>query len=136
MATIQDIRAREIIDSGGNPTVEADVMIDSGVVARAAVPSAGPIAGLGNRTPARPIAQTPLPSISPALADKLTALAAQSAAPIPKTAEPTKPKANEETDARERISPQAAIPPAQVPHRMIDTLERYERMKAASVRGG
>ena len=39
MATIQDIRAREIIDSRGNPTVEADVMIDSGVVARAAVPS-------------------------------------------------------------------------------------------------
>ena len=32
MATIQDIRAREIIDPRGNPTVEADVMIDSGVV--------------------------------------------------------------------------------------------------------
>ena len=39
MATIQDIRAREIIDSRGNPTVEADVMIETGVVARAAVPS-------------------------------------------------------------------------------------------------
>lgn len=39
MATIQDIRAREIIDSRGNPTVEADVILDSGVMGRAAVPS-------------------------------------------------------------------------------------------------
>src|SRR5215510_4234678 len=34
-----DIRGREIIDSRGNPTVEADVILDSGVVGRAAVPS-------------------------------------------------------------------------------------------------
>ena len=39
MSTIVDIQAREILDSRGNPTVEADVFLDSGVVGRAAVPS-------------------------------------------------------------------------------------------------
>lgn len=39
MATIVDIRAREIIDSRGNPTVEVDVELESGVIGRAAVPS-------------------------------------------------------------------------------------------------
>jgi len=39
MPTITDIRAREILDSRGNPTVEADVILDSGTVGRAAVPS-------------------------------------------------------------------------------------------------
>ena len=39
MSQIKDIRGREIIDSRGNPTVEADVVLDSGVVGRAAVPS-------------------------------------------------------------------------------------------------
>ena len=39
MSKIVDIRGREIIDSRGNPTVEADVVLDSGVVGRAAVPS-------------------------------------------------------------------------------------------------
>jgi enolase len=39
MSRITDIRGREIIDSRGNPTVEADVVLDSGVVGRAAVPS-------------------------------------------------------------------------------------------------
>ncbi len=39
MTTIVDIRAREIIDSRGNPTVEVDVELESGVVGRAAVPS-------------------------------------------------------------------------------------------------
>ena len=38
-ATIIDIQAREILDSRGNPTVEADVILDSGVMGRAAVPS-------------------------------------------------------------------------------------------------
>ena len=36
---IADIRGREIIDSRGNPTVEADVILDSGAFGRAAVPS-------------------------------------------------------------------------------------------------
>ncbi|MFP4674646.1 MAG: phosphopyruvate hydratase [Opitutales bacterium] len=36
---IADIHAREIIDSRGNPTVEAEVELDSGVIARASVPS-------------------------------------------------------------------------------------------------
>jgi len=39
MTTIVDIVAREILDSRGNPTVEVDVMLESGVVGRAAVPS-------------------------------------------------------------------------------------------------
>ena len=39
MAKIVDIRAREILDSRGNPTVEADVLLDSGDWGRAAVPS-------------------------------------------------------------------------------------------------
>jgi enolase len=39
MSTIVDITAREILDSRGNPTIEADVTLDSGVVGRAAVPS-------------------------------------------------------------------------------------------------
>ena len=39
MNTIVDILGREIIDSRGNPTVEVDVRLDSGVVGRAAVPS-------------------------------------------------------------------------------------------------
>jgi enolase len=39
MSKIVDIRGREIIDSRGNPTVEADVLLDSGVLGRAAVPS-------------------------------------------------------------------------------------------------
>jgi enolase len=36
---IKDIKAREIIDSRGNPTVEADVCLECGVIGRAAVPS-------------------------------------------------------------------------------------------------
>ena len=39
MTTIVDIQAREILDSRGNPTVEADVILDSGAMGRAAVPS-------------------------------------------------------------------------------------------------
>src|ERR1700749_4200608 len=39
MSLIADIRGREIIDSRGNPTVEADVVLDSGTLGRAAVPS-------------------------------------------------------------------------------------------------
>jgi enolase len=39
MSTIIDITAREILDSRGNPTVEADVTLASGEVGRAAVPS-------------------------------------------------------------------------------------------------
>src|ERR1700743_3364849 len=39
MSRIAAIRGREIIDSRGNPTVEADVILDSGALGRAAVPS-------------------------------------------------------------------------------------------------
>src|SRR5690348_491775 len=37
--TIQSIHAREILDSRGNPTLEAEVVLDGGAVGRAAVPS-------------------------------------------------------------------------------------------------
>jgi len=39
MSVIVDIIAREIMDSRGNPTVEADVLLESGIIGRAAVPS-------------------------------------------------------------------------------------------------
>ncbi len=39
MTAIVDVIAREILDSRGNPTVEADVLLESGVIGRAAVPS-------------------------------------------------------------------------------------------------
>lgn len=39
MSAIVDIIAREIIDSRGNPTVEVDVLLESGIIGRAAVPS-------------------------------------------------------------------------------------------------
>jgi enolase len=39
MSTIVDVFAREILDSRGNPTVEVDVVTESGVMGRAAVPS-------------------------------------------------------------------------------------------------
>ncbi len=39
MTTIVDIVGREILDSRGNPTVEAEVLLESGVIGRAAVPS-------------------------------------------------------------------------------------------------
>ena len=39
MAEITNIKGREILDSRGNPTVEADVLLDDGSMGRAAVPS-------------------------------------------------------------------------------------------------
>ena len=39
MASIEAVGAREILDSRGNPTVEVEVLLDDGTVARAAVPS-------------------------------------------------------------------------------------------------
>ncbi len=39
MALIEDIHAREILDSRGNPTVEVDVHLEDGILGRAAVPS-------------------------------------------------------------------------------------------------
>jgi enolase len=39
MVTIAEIRAREILDSRGNPTVEAEVILSNGILGRAAVPS-------------------------------------------------------------------------------------------------
>jgi enolase len=39
VATIEAVNAREILDSRGNPTVEVEVLLDDGTIARAAVPS-------------------------------------------------------------------------------------------------
>lgn len=39
MSNITDVRGREILDSRGNPTVEADVVLEDGSIGRAAVPS-------------------------------------------------------------------------------------------------
>src|ERR1700758_3881598 len=39
MSLISDIKAREILDSRGNPTVEVDVILAGGAVGRAAAPS-------------------------------------------------------------------------------------------------
>jgi len=39
MSKIKQVKAREILDSRGNPTVEVDVILDSGIMGRAAVPS-------------------------------------------------------------------------------------------------
>ena len=39
MSKIAQVRGRQILDSRGNPTVEADVVLESGAMGRAAVPS-------------------------------------------------------------------------------------------------
>ena len=39
MSAIVDVIAREIMDSRGNPTIEVDVLLESGVIGRAAGPS-------------------------------------------------------------------------------------------------
>ena len=47
MSLIEDIHAREILDSRGNPTVEVEVYLEDGDVGRAAVPS-GASTGAGS----------------------------------------------------------------------------------------
>lgn len=88
--------------------------------ARAAVPLAGPIQGLGNNVRPRGLQPAPLPSISPALADKLSTLAAQNRAPKQSVADDGKPESNNP----------ATVPAALMPQRMLDTLDRYERQKS------
>lgn len=39
MAKIKKVKARQILDSRGNPTIEVDVLLDNGILGRAAVPS-------------------------------------------------------------------------------------------------
>jgi Enolase len=39
MSKISKIKARQIFDSRGNPTVEVDILTDDGILGRAAVPS-------------------------------------------------------------------------------------------------
>jgi enolase len=42
MGSIRSVRAREILDSRGNPTVEAEVVLTDGAAGIAAVPSGAP----------------------------------------------------------------------------------------------
>ena len=39
MVLIKSIKAREIIDSRGNPTIECDVLLENGILGRSSVPS-------------------------------------------------------------------------------------------------
>ncbi len=39
MSAIREIKGRQIVDSRGNPTMEAEVTLESGAIGRAAVPS-------------------------------------------------------------------------------------------------
>jgi len=39
MSLITDVHAREILDSRGNPTIEVDVVLECGILGRAAIPS-------------------------------------------------------------------------------------------------
>jgi enolase len=39
MSVIKEVKARQILDSRGNPTIEVDVLLESGAFGRAAVPS-------------------------------------------------------------------------------------------------
>jgi len=39
MSYIENIIGREILDSRGNPTIEVDVLLESGIIGRAAIPS-------------------------------------------------------------------------------------------------
>jgi enolase len=45
MSKIKTITAREILDSRGNPTVEVDIILDSNIMGRAAVPSGASTGG-------------------------------------------------------------------------------------------
>ena len=47
MAFIEEILAREILDSRGNPTVEVDVILENGIMGRAAVPSGASMIAIG-----------------------------------------------------------------------------------------
>ena len=53
MSLIEAIRAREILDSRGNPTVEVDVLLDDGAFGRAAVPSGPRPGSTSARAPGR-----------------------------------------------------------------------------------
>ncbi len=87
--------------------------------ARATVPLAGPVPGLGNKVRPTGPEQSPLPKISHKLSNTLSALAAQTA-----PSHTTSPRNGAAT-------PQTAapLPAALVPQRMFDALDRYEQMK-------
>jgi hypothetical protein len=87
--------------------------------ARAAVPLAGPIQGLGNQSRARAIEQLTLPTISTKLGDRLSALAARTASS----------QALRQDNGKTGPLDHAPLSAAQMPQRMSDALDRYEQMK-------
>ncbi len=110
--------------------------------ARATVPAAGPIAGLGGATQVPLTRQPAIPNISSRLADKLTALTRQTALPerVDVTPEGKKdnPFQNREISQEAALAPQDKqfVPAALVPQNMLETLDRYRQMKQAEVSPG
>ncbi len=94
--------------------------------ARAAVPFAGPIQGLGNSVRPRAIEQPVLPSISTKLSDRLSALAAQTGPA----------KTDKQDNSKQDPQNPAPLPAALVPQRMFDTLDRYQQMKSSKTPAG
>ena len=50
MSIIKSVHAREILDSRGNPTLEAEMTLDSGAFGRAAVPSESATGAMPSRS--------------------------------------------------------------------------------------
>lgn len=107
------------VQAAGNDPVAALLQ------ARAAVPLAGPVPGIGNHNIPGASKSAALPQIDTRLADKLSALAAQSA-PV---------KKGDPDNSKVQAQHAGSVLPAQVPQQMTDTLERYERMKKEQIPG-
>ncbi|MEX2618525.1 MAG: hypothetical protein WD767_20765 [Alphaproteobacteria bacterium] len=106
--------------------------------ARAAVPAAGPIAGLGGMVQTPLGRQAPVPNISSRLADKLTALSAQTAPPDRIDKKPDEKEDNPFENRETSVATQdrQIVPPALIPQNMLETLDRYRQMKQAEVSPG
>lgn len=106
--------------------------------ARAAVPAAGPIAGLGGAAQASLARQTNIPNISSRLADTLTALSAQTALPDRIVKKPDEKAVNPFENRETAVATQdrQVVPPALIPQNMLETLDRYRQMKQAEVSPG
>ncbi len=106
--------------------------------ARATVPAAGPIAGLGGATQTPLARPSEIPNISSRLAEKLTALTGQAALPDRADRKPEEKKnnpfKNQETATAQ--DGKQFVPAALVPQNMLDTLDRYRQMKQAEASPG
>lgn len=106
--------------------------------ARATVPAAGPIAGLGGALQAPLARQAPIPNVSSRLADKLTALSAQTTLPerVDRKSREKKNNPFENQEAAVAKQDKQIVPPALIPQNMLETLDRYRQMKQAEVSPG